>query len=1484
LVPEPEFAQFADWAKRYLAARQSERAALEAEGVQLARARRTALRTLIQTDPARALALAIPAGVRRGLPDSVLALLENRVSARGSLDVFAALPEPGKENEVRTTFRVATLDGTEYDAYVYGRRLGEPTRRNVPLNGVALDNLLAVNESPLRVLDQEEAAALKGGPAEPVCAISGNPANERREQTVVEVAGAPVFLCGPAHVGALEEKLTQAAVAGDSGGGGGDVAASTRTEGVKKLLIIRVDFSDLTGAPFADPTGVSLISGLNSFYSEMSFGRAGFALSGAGSDVTPALRMPQPASYYGPNNYYNQLRTDARNAASTAGYALANYDYDVICFGAVPGWGWAGLGYVGAAGAWLRSYFTPGVAGHEIGHNFGLNHANFWDTAGQSVIGNGSSVEYGDIYDTMGSANAGAYHFNASYKKYLNWLQGNETLTVSNSGVYRVYPHDDTNSTGLRGLRIVRSAATNYWVEFRQKFTGNRWLMSGAGIRWSGNGNEKSHLLDTTPGSPDGKNDAALVLGRTFSDVAAGIHITTLRKGGTTPESLDVAVNLGTFPGNHAPSVTLGVGTASAAPGATLTFNATASDPDGDALAYAWDFGDSTFGTNGPAASKSWSSAGEYVVRCVVTDMKGGVGSSSAIITIGSPTTYRISGRITANGQPLQGVQVIATSSRLGYTDSDGTYTIVGLPAGSYTVTPVLDPYAFAASGFVNPVSVGPNVTGINFTSGNGGPGTAGSTTLTSPASGSSYVAGSSVLMTASATPSSGQSLTRVEFFQGSTKLGEDVAAPYGFSWNNVPAGSYSLTARATDSGGLLSTSAPVNIMVSPSVPVIAGQPQSETVTAGGNASFAVTVTGSAPLVYQWRVNGANLPGANSSSLSLFNVQLNQAGGYSVVVTNSGGAVTSSVATLTVSCSYALSASSASFGPAPGSGSVNVISQPGCAWTVTGVPPWLTITAGNGGSGSGTVSYTVATNSSGNARNATLTIAGLTYGVSQGAPDLAPPTVAFSSPAANSSFSNTVITVTGTADDDTGVARVECRVGINNFATATGTTAWSAPVTLVAGTNIVSVRSRDLAGNYSAVATRPIFCAVPATLNLDIRGKGSVKGGTNGQKFTIGKQYTLTATPLAGYAFSNWTGDVSSYLPSVSFVMQPSLTLTANFVTNPFIAAKGTFNGLFYETNQVRLGHSGAFTLKMTDRGAYTAAVRVGGRKHPATGQFNLEGQATNIVVRPGTNALTISWAAALDGSDQITGTVSDGSWSAGLLGDRAVYGKTNPPAEAGNYTLVLLGNPGTVFGPGGDSYGTVRVDGNGGVTLKAQLADHSVLASKASLSKHGHVPVYGGLYGGQGAILGWVSFSDRPGTDCDGVLSWIKPVVAGARYYPDGFASESALLGSRYVRPGHANPLLSLTNGTVSAEGAALPGMCVDNVLLAPDSTMTSLGPDAVAWKFNLANGLFSAKVTPNNGSPAFTGKGAALQKGNFASGYFLRTNLSGRILLQSQ
>ena len=320
-VPEPAFARFADWANKYRATGLQERAALEQEGVQLAHERREALRNLIQTDPSRALALAVPVGVRRSLPDPVNSLLEERVSGRGALDVFGALARPGKESEVTPTFRKATINGRVYDAFVYGRRLGEPSRQNIAMNGVAVDNLFAAGENPVRLLEPEEAAERLPAASEAVCAVSGNPAAINQTPTAADVGGETYVLCGPSHALKLNEQMVQAEVAGNTGGGGGEVAASTQTEGIKRLLIIRVDFSDNVGAPFADPTGISLISGLNDFYMESSYGRSGFAAYGSGSAITATFRMPQTAAYYGGSDAYVQLRTDARNAAAEIGRA-----------------------------------------------------------------------------------------------------------------------------------------------------------------------------------------------------------------------------------------------------------------------------------------------------------------------------------------------------------------------------------------------------------------------------------------------------------------------------------------------------------------------------------------------------------------------------------------------------------------------------------------------------------------------------------------------------------------------------------------------------------------------------------------------------------------------------------------------------------------------------------------------------------------------------------------------------------------------------------------------------------------------------------------------------------------------------------------------------------------------------------------------------------------------------------------------------------
>jgi hypothetical protein len=109
------------------------------------------------------------------------------------------------------------------------------------------------------------------------------------------------------------------------------------------------------------------------------------------------------------------------------------------------------------------------------------------------------------------------------------------------------------------------------------------------------------------------------------------------------------------------------------------------------------------------------------------------------------------------------------------------------------------------------------------------------------------------------------------------------------------------------------------DISVTPvSLPSITQQPGSQTNLVGSNVSFAAAAAGTPPLAYQWRTNGVNLlnsagiSGATSNILSLTSVKAGSAANYTLVVTNLYGAVTSSVATLTVVLPPSLTSSSLS--------------------------------------------------------------------------------------------------------------------------------------------------------------------------------------------------------------------------------------------------------------------------------------------------------------------------------------------------------------------------------------------------------------------------------------------------------------------------------------------------------------------------------------------------------------------------------------------
>ena len=724
-VAETVFEEFRRWSESLIIAGAG--ADLQ-QGIELAQQRRHALLNLIEKNPRRALELAVPDALRQQLPDEILALLEQRVDGQGDLLVQSTTLD---NDRGCLTTRAATLqDGRVFDTHTYGRRGAIPTRDNIAVHGVALDGKLALSEFPGRVLEPSEIAAR---------VEAGQSVGESREQT--DAADGPVIAFGDGRmirypdetqaIAALllaegeEQSGATAALASDLDG---VIAYSPETEGQKTLLIIRVDFPDFQGQSATDSTLQTLISDMNSVYSNMSSQKATFALNGQGSALTPVLRLPNNVSYYTTNSF-SRILTAARTAAVAAGYNYTNYTYEVVVTGAQPVMPrTAGVAFVGARGAWLHnSQWNLKTCAHELGHNFGLPHSGAWDTDDGSVIGPGEVWAYGNNFDMMG-VGSGPHerrHFSASVKEYLDWIPTIDVVKITNNGstTTRIRAMDKAQADGNKRALVVErpGSSDDYWIEHRQLYGTNYGMQDGVLVNWANinGGYQQPLLLDMRPDTFD-KTDAVLPIGMTFSDTAAGVHITPVARG-TDPDGvnwIDVTTTRGSVSGNLPPTASITATNSNPAVSGSVTFTCTASDPNSDPLAYFWDWGNGTTTTNNsPIASKSWSAAGVYVVQCTVSDMKGLTTTADYVVQVGGASgTFFIEGVVsTIQGLPLQGIVVRVSPTQSDSTDASGRYIITGLAAGTYTLTASTGS-TILPDGFTNPVTVGPSLQDRNFT------------------------------------------------------------------------------------------------------------------------------------------------------------------------------------------------------------------------------------------------------------------------------------------------------------------------------------------------------------------------------------------------------------------------------------------------------------------------------------------------------------------------------------------------------------------------------------------------------------------------------------------------------------------------------------------------------------------------------------------------------------------------------------------------
>jgi hypothetical protein len=196
-----------------------------------------------------------------------------------------------------------------------------------------------------------------------------------------------------------------------------------------------------------------------------------------------------------------------------------------------------------------------------------------------------------------------------------------------------------------------------------------------------------------------------------------------------------------------------------------------------------------------------------------VASMVSVQGDSPPIVTLTQPTdgatfTAPATVNLAATASDADGsvtkVEFFNGAAKLGE-DTTAPYSFAwsSVGAGTYTLTArATDNLGATTTSAASTITVSANNT----------PPTA---SITYPADGAMFAWKPTITITAAASDPDGN-VTKVEFRDGTTVLGQDTSAPYSFTWKNVPAGSYLLTARATDNAGAVTTSSPVGITVRP--------------------------------------------------------------------------------------------------------------------------------------------------------------------------------------------------------------------------------------------------------------------------------------------------------------------------------------------------------------------------------------------------------------------------------------------------------------------------------------------------------------------------------------------------------------------------------------------------------------------------------------------------------------------------------------------
>lgn len=486
---------------------------------------------LIETDPATALRLAIPAEVRAALPPSVQAHVERQVRLSGQIQRLVAFG--GRLTQERSLY------------------------------------LLTGEKQPSRSLSFASLQAADGW-------LNGHVTLQG-----VELSG---------RVAVASYQVTRTA------------SPYTVKAGARKIAIFPLGFSDDPTAYFTPTEAKTAFftapSSTNQFIQTLSGGAV--SLTGQRDPSGDAYPQATMATTTVGCPYATYL-DEGLSAAAANGVSPNSLQHLVFAF-SNANCEWAGLATMEGKTVWYNDYYTPlrtypefaaTVLNHELGHNFGLQHAaGLWceqEAQWTAINGDCFASEYGEPYDTMGNA-FGLGRYSSFNMSRLGWLDLRRIKSVTRAGLYTLAPANAPGN-GIHTLKISRPVpltiggvrtSVDYYLEYRQPslpelFAPDAPLYRGLSIRlaererWA-----HTYLIDTVPESATW-DDAPLTSG-SYVDCDGRLRISLV---GLSPAGAQVQVepNL-----SHFTSVILSVPHATQT--ATIPLKLDASNPCADLLSY----------------------------------------------------------------------------------------------------------------------------------------------------------------------------------------------------------------------------------------------------------------------------------------------------------------------------------------------------------------------------------------------------------------------------------------------------------------------------------------------------------------------------------------------------------------------------------------------------------------------------------------------------------------------------------------------------------------------------------------------------------------------------------------------------------------------------------------------------------------------------------------------------------------------------------